>query len=183
MFLLYAKLRDIEIYWNQAAALVSLAHFLHDFQKKIVILLPDQIALSSWLLLREILGRCVLQSFVNQVVTFINLKINLIFLINRFFCLTKTFFAWPKCQDKNLNILITKELLRWNSIFIIFWSEANDKRKFGRWKSGFEGARSGLRQCLASESSLKVIKKCFLFHLKSSSFLRYWNFRLELLVI
>ena len=32
----------------------------------------------------------------------------------------------------------------------------------------FKSALSGLRQFLATESPLKMIKKCFLFHLKSS---------------
>ena len=31
-----------------------------------------------------------------------------------------------------------------------------------------KGALSGLRQSLATESPLKMIKKCFLFHVKSS---------------
>ena len=34
--------------------------------------------------------------------------------------------------------------------------------------SMFKGALSGLRQFLANESPLKMMKKCFLFHLKSS---------------
>ena len=33
----------------------------------------------------------------------------------------------------------------------------------------FKGSFSGLRQFLATESALKMAKKCFLFHFKSSS--------------
>ena len=60
---------------------------------------------------------CLLQLFVNQVVTSWILKFNLIFLINQ-----SDFSTWPKSHDKNLNILRTKRAFKinQNAFFIIF---------------------------------------------------------------
>ena len=113
LFLLYAKLRAINRYWSQAAdhlliphvklflkikrgrELVSLPHFLHDFWRKIFILLysmnwPNFIVWLPYFV--RYWATCVLQLFVNQVVTSWTLKSTL----------------WPKRKDKKLNIFRTK---------------------------------------------------------------------------
>ena len=47
----------------------------------------------------------------------------------------------------------------------------------------FKGALSGLRQFLAAESPLKMMKNAFYFTLKALSFSRYLSFCLDFLII
>ena len=89
---------------EKGLGLVSLPHFVYDFSRKMFLKLhsinwPNFIV---WLpLLLQYWAISVLQLFVNQTVTSQNLKLILSFLSSRF-------AAWPKSQDKNLNILRTK---------------------------------------------------------------------------
>ena len=98
LFLLYIKLRAIEIYWNQAAddlllahikhfqkikrglELVSLHHFLHIiFEEKsftCYILLIDQVSLCNCFYFVRYWSICVLQLFVDQGVTSWILKLS-----------------------------------------------------------------------------------------------------------
>ena len=122
-------LPHIKLYWKAKGGLEldSLAHLLHDFWRKRFLLLycmtwPNIIV---WLpLLREILGNMCIVIVCWPGCDAINVEINLIFLI-------KLFSAWPKRQGKNLNILKTKELLRWNKehfpLFLkdFHWSKLN----------------------------------------------------------
>ena len=86
-----------------------------------------------WLpLLREILENICMIIVSYPGCDVINFEINFIFLIKPFFS------TWPKSQDKNLNILKRKELLRWNkkhfsSIFKGL-SLKQIKTFFGRWE-------------------------------------------------
>ena len=129
LLLLYGKLRTIKIYWNWAAdlllsphiklfwktkrglELVSLPHFLHNFWRKIFLLLysinwPNVIV---WLLLLcEIFGNMCIAFVCKQSCDVMNFEINLIFLIRLLFLhdqkvVTKTKISWEP-----------KELLRWN---------------------------------------------------------------------
>ena len=82
--------------------LVSLPHFSHSFWKKYFsyyILLTNQISLPVCLYFVRYWAICVLQMFVNQVVTSWSSP----YPSNR-----AVFPTWPKSRDKNLNILSTK---------------------------------------------------------------------------
>ena len=87
----------------------SLPHFLHDFWRKIYLLLhsinwPSFIV---WLhLIWQILSNMCIVIVCYPGYDVMNFKINL---FNQ-----AVFSTWPKCQGKNLIILRKKELLRWN---------------------------------------------------------------------
>ena len=129
MFLLYGKLRTVEIYRNWAAdhlllphiklfqkikrdlELFSLSHFLHNFWRKLFLLLysinwPNFIA---WLsLLCEILGNMFIAIVYKPGCDVMNFEVNLTFLIKPSFLhnqkvVTKTKISWER-----------KELLRWH---------------------------------------------------------------------
>ena len=121
MFSFYGKLRAMEIYLNKAAVnllspkfklfkkqggleLVTLPHFLHNFWRKVFILLCS----INWrnfivwlLLLCEILGNMCIGIVCKPVCDVINFDVNLIFLIKLFFlhdqtAVRKTFFIISK---------------------------------------------------------------------------------------
>ena len=112
LFLLYAKLRDNELYQNQAAErlllphikffqktktglqLVSLSHFLHYLWRKTFFLLYsiNWPIFIFWLsLLRQILGKMCIVIFYLPGCDIINFQINLIFLIKPFSMHDKNF--------------------------------------------------------------------------------------------
>ena len=122
--------------------LVSLPHFLHNFWRKIFLLLysinwPNFIV---WLpLLCEILGNMCIAIVCKPGCDVMNFEVNLIFLINLFFLndqrvMTKTWISWER-----------KELLRWNrkhfsSFFHHFsraFNQANNTNFFAGWESDF----------------------------------------------
>ena len=125
MFLLYAKLRASEIYFNYIAdhlllphfklfsktkrglQLVSLIYFLHNSW---YILLTDKISLSgclnSWDIGQYVYYSCLLTRLSCH--KFWNLS----YLSNQ-----AVFSTWPKCHDKNLNTLRTKIAFKIKSIF------------------------------------------------------------------
>ena len=128
LFLLYAELRAIEIYWNEAAnhlllphfrlfqkkkgvELVSLPHFLHNFWRKIFLSLYfiNSLSFIVWLpLLREILGNMCIVIVYQPGCEVMHFEVNLIFLIKSFFLhdqkvITKNEMSWER-----------KELWRWN---------------------------------------------------------------------
>ena len=140
MFLLYGKLRAIEIYWNWAVdrllspyiklffkkikrglELVILPRFSHHFWRKIFFLLcsinwPDFIV---WLpLLCEILGNICIRINCKPRCDVLNFEVNLVFLIKLFFLhdenvVTKTQISWER-----------KKLLRRNKkYFSSFWKD------------------------------------------------------------
>ena len=89
-------------------AFTSTKHFKKTKRKNICyILLIDQISLSGCLYFQRYWAICVLQLFVNQVVTSGILKLTLSFYSNRF-----SYPTWPKGCDKNLNILKIKRAFK-----------------------------------------------------------------------
>ena len=91
--------------------LVSLPHFSIIFEEKYIffyILLIDQISLSGYLYLCEILGNMCIATVCKPIYDVMNFEVNLIFLIKPFFphdqkVVTRTWISWER-----------KELLRWN---------------------------------------------------------------------
>ena len=82
---------------------------LHKTFMLLIQILIDQISFSNCLYFLRYPTICLLQLFVSQVI--INVEINLTFLI-------KSFYTWPKCQVKNLNILRTKRAFK--KFFVTF---------------------------------------------------------------
>ena len=97
----FFKKRDLE--------LVSLTHFLHDFWRRIFLLLNSITwpYFNVWLpLLREILDNMCIVIVCWPGCDVLNFQIIFIFLIK------PVFFTWPKTQDKNVNILRKKRVFK-----------------------------------------------------------------------
>ena len=121
MFLLYAKLRAIETYWKlflktkRGLGLISLPHFLHNFWRKIFLLLYfiNWPSFTVWLpLLREILVNMCIAIVCWPGCDVMRFAVNFIFLV-------KLFFLY---DQKVLNILRTKKAfkMKQKAFFIIF---------------------------------------------------------------
>ena len=132
MFLLYDKLTAIEIYWNLTAGhllsphvklflkiergleLVSWHHFLHNFWRKIFLLLysinwPNFIV---WLpLLCEILGNMCIAIVCKPSCDVMNFEVNLVFLIQPLF-LHDQKVSNKNYSDKNFDIFRTKKAFK-----------------------------------------------------------------------
>ena len=111
------------------------------------ILLPEHISLPGCLCFVRYWAICVLQLFLNQVLTSLILKLVLYFWSSRFLYMTK------KSRQKNLNILRMKRVfnVKRKAFFIIFkeLSLKQIRQFFGRWVSNFKFRRwkfSSLRQ-------------------------------------
>ena len=121
--ILHYRSRDMLnfVFLDKGLGIISPAHFVHDFSTKMFPMLyfinwPNFIV---WLpLLREILGGMCTATVCSPGCDVINFKINMIFLIKPFFIYDQ------KGQDKNLNILRTKNeksfRVKWKTFFIIF---------------------------------------------------------------
>ena len=84
---------------NKCLGIVSAAHFVYDFLTKIFLilyLLTDQTSWPGCLFFLRYWTICVLQLFVNQVVTSWILKLTLSFQSSRFFQMTKN--SWQKLK-------------------------------------------------------------------------------------
>ena len=124
MFLSYAKLRAIEVYWNQAAdrsllpniklfwkikrglELVSLTHFLYSFWRKLFLLLNyiDWPSFTVWLpLLREILSNTSTATVCWQGCGVMNFVINVVYLIKPFFYVAKKSWQKLKCLENEIS--------------------------------------------------------------------------------
>ena len=87
------------VFLDEGLGIVSPARFVYDFSKKCsscYILLNDQIWLPGCLYVFRYWAICVMQFFVNQVVTLWIFKLTCIFLIEPFFYMTKK--SWQKLK-------------------------------------------------------------------------------------
>ena len=95
---------------EKVLGLISTPHFVYDFSRKIFHMLhsinsPNSIVWFSLLL--EILANMCITIVCEPGCDVMKFEINLIFL-------SSYFATWPKSQDKIINILRMKELLKWN---------------------------------------------------------------------
>ena len=83
---------------EKGLGIVSPPHFVHDFSRRMFLMLYSLNCLSDWLYFLRYWTICILQLFVNQI-DVMNFEISLIFLIKLLFCMTEKSRQKFKCLD------------------------------------------------------------------------------------